>query len=151
MEPMLEEIQSRLIDLMASVATPRDSSSESKLRRTTFSGDHVLLVEEWIDQMDAQLPPLTQFILPSGGLASSSLHVCRAVCRRAERETVELIVTRTESSNEDDAGQGAVEPEVGRYLNRLSDFFFAAARTAAHHDHEPEVAYKKDKGKTIIQ
>jgi len=59
-------------------------------------------------QMDAKLPPLTRFILPSGGLASCSLHVCRTVCRRAERRTIPLVA------------RGDLEPYVGMFLNRYA-------------------------------
>ena len=63
-------------------------------------------VEKWIDFLDAELPPLTRFILPSGGLASAHLHVARSVARRLERKVVPL-------------GQaGSVEPAVLKYLNR---------------------------------
>ena len=63
----LETIQSRLLDVGSAVATPRPSSSDAKLQRTAFSEAHAAQLEEWIDAMTEQLPPLTQFILPSGG------------------------------------------------------------------------------------
>eukprot|EP00475_Leptophrys_vorax_P028744 TRINITY_DN4179_c0_g1_i3.p1 TRINITY_DN4179_c0_g1~~TRINITY_DN4179_c0_g1_i3.p1 ORF type:complete len:102 (-),score=18.14 TRINITY_DN4179_c0_g1_i3:154-459(-) len=98
--------------------------------------------------MDEELPPLKNFILPvniifsllsmfaertnqSGGLASSSLHVCRAVTRRAERSIFQLV----EEGDCDDA--------AAKYLNRLSDFFFVAARYASMKQGKPEVVYKK--------
>ena len=67
-------------------------------------------LEAWIDKYDAETPDITRFILPGGGTVSSTLHVCRTVCRRAERLVVTL--ARTQEIN----------PEVRRYLNRLSDF-----------------------------
>lgn len=75
-------------------------------------------LEKWIDQYDAENPKLTRFILPGGTSAASSLHICRTVCRRAER----LVVTL--------AGTTPINDEVRSYLNRLSDFFFVLARTA---------------------
>lgn len=63
LQPMLIEIQSRLFDLGAAVATPTNSS-EAKVRYTKFSRNATLRLEEWIDRLDAQLPPLTNFIIP---------------------------------------------------------------------------------------
>eukprot|EP00163_Fabomonas_tropica_P019048 TRINITY_DN3350_c0_g1_i2.p1 TRINITY_DN3350_c0_g1~~TRINITY_DN3350_c0_g1_i2.p1 ORF type:complete len:105 (-),score=13.31 TRINITY_DN3350_c0_g1_i2:41-355(-) len=88
-------------------------------------------VEQWIDDMDSQLPPIRNFILPGGGKSSSALHVCRTVCRRAERRIIPLVRDQR------------VNPIVGKYLNRLSDYFFVAARLAAKHDGVPETVYKK--------
>jgi cob(I)alamin adenosyltransferase len=81
--------------------------------------------------MDSELPPLSQFILPSGGLAASSLHVCRTVCRRAERRTVPLV------------DRGDLEQYVSKFFNRLSDFFFVAARYSAMKSGIEEVKYKR--------
>jgi cob(I)alamin adenosyltransferase len=119
--PRLEQIQSRLFDLGACVATPLTSASETKQRRAgLFDEANVAQLEQWIDQMDEQLPPLKCFILPSGGgLASTQLHVARAVCRRAERSVTPLVAA------------GDVDGVVQRYLNRLSDFLFVSARFAA--------------------
>ncbi len=65
LQPMLNEIQSRLFDLGAAVATPPQSSLE-KLKYTKFSPQATLKLEEWIDKLDAQLPPLTNFVIPVG-------------------------------------------------------------------------------------
>jgi cob(I)alamin adenosyltransferase len=67
--------------------------------------------------MDESLPKLTRFILPGGGAAGASLHVARKVCRRAERSILAL-------------GAGAHRPEILRYVNRLADWLFVAARAA---------------------
>ena len=75
-------------------------------------------LEAWIDAFDAETEPIRRFILPGGDLLAAELHVCRTVCRRAERRVVTL--AKTEEIN----------PEARRYLNRLSDYFFAAARAA---------------------
>jgi cob(I)alamin adenosyltransferase len=75
-------------------------------------------LESWIDIYEAQTPPITRFILPGGSEPASLLHVCRTVCRRAERRIVAL-------SAEQDCPD-----EVLKYINRLSDFFFTAARAA---------------------
>lgn len=75
-------------------------------------------LESWIDKLEDRNPPLERFILPGGSPPAALLHVCRTVCRRAERR----VVTLTDESE--------VNPEVLRYLNRLSDYFFSAARAA---------------------
>jgi len=75
-------------------------------------------LEPLIDKYDAEAPEIRRFILPGGSAAAAALHICRTVCRRAERRAVAL------------AAEQEVNPAVLRYLNRLSDFFFAAARAA---------------------
>ncbi|KER23854.1 hypothetical protein T265_14548, partial [Opisthorchis viverrini] len=126
----LERIQCRLQAVGSSIATPLPEP-ENELptphpRRTqryahidfpdqAVSGE----LEPWIDRMTTELPPLRQFILPSGGLPGSTLHLARAVCRRAERRVVLLNTS---------VPHPVVEPEVIRYLNRLSDYLFTAAR-----------------------
>lgn len=127
----LEVIQSRLLDVGSAVATPISSSSEAKLKRTKFDGGSTVQLEGWIDDMDAHLPALTNFILPSGGQASAFLHQARSICRRAERSVVPL----TREAN--------VDEQVAVYLNRLSDYLFTAARFVAAQHGEPEVIYKK--------
>jgi len=130
--PYIEEIQSRLFDVGSSIATPeRDTVKQKKV---AFDAQNTPLLEEWIDLLDAQLPRLTRFILPSGGLSSAKLHVARSVCRRAERVVVPLVQ------------QEVVESEVGKYLNRLSDFLFVAARYAAMKEGRTESTYKKGEG-----
>ncbi|TMW63064.1 hypothetical protein Poli38472_005682 [Pythium oligandrum] len=130
--PKLEEIQSRLFDLGACVATPLTSAPKSKQNRAgMFDEANVDILEQWIDEMDTELPQLKSFILPSGGgLASTHLHVARAVCRRAERRVVPL------------AAAGDVDQVIIRYLNRLSDFLFVAARYAALKEGKEETKWQ---------
>jgi ATP:cob(I)alamin adenosyltransferase len=128
----LEEIQSRLLDVGSAVATPIDTTTdESKLSKTAFDPTASAKLEHWIDAMTEQLPPLANFILPSGGPAASGLHLARSTCRRAERSVVPLVKA------------GKVDGAVGVYLNRLSDYLFTAARMAAMKAGEDEVIYKK--------
>ena len=136
MLPQLDCIQSRLLDLGSAIATPRHSSSDDKVQHTAFDkgGVEVKSLEQWMDVMDAELPPLRNFILPSGGVASASLHVARAICRRAERSVVPLC-----SGGECDAGTAI-------YLNRLSDYLFVSARFASMRCDQPEVVYQKPRG-----
>lgn len=89
-------------------------------------------LEAWIDRHEAGNPPIARFILPGGTAAAAALHVCRTVCRRAERAAVTLAQT----------GESC-PPEVGRYLNRLSDYFFAAARAANAAAGVPDVEYER--------
>ena len=126
-----EEIQSRLLDVGSAVATPLDRSTDAKKKRVAFDDAHVDALEAWIDAMDLDLPPLRNFILPSGGFPSAFIHAARVTCRRAERRVVPLV------------RDGEVNPAVGRYLNRLSDALYTAARWAALKQGKPEVTYKK--------
>ncbi|KAJ3028092.1 UNVERIFIED_CONTAM: hypothetical protein HDU68_002477 [Siphonaria sp. JEL0065] len=131
----LEKIQCILLDVGANVATPRNSASEFKRNRTEFDVDGYLVMEleAWIDELDQSLEPLKNFILPSGGKAGSTLHVARNVCRSAERKIVPLIA------------ENIADASVGKYINRLSDYLFTAARFAAKSEGKPERIYKKPK------
>ena len=129
----LDTVQSRLLDVGSAVATPHSSSNEKQLARVRFCDDgaSVSSLEQWMDELDQELPPLHNFILPSGGLSASSLHLARAVCRRTERSLTRLVMAEE------------CEPAVGVYLNRLSDYLFVAARAAAVRGGAVETAYKK--------
>ncbi|MCL6459377.1 MAG: cob(I)yrinic acid a,c-diamide adenosyltransferase [Gorillibacterium sp.] len=109
----LIEIQHELFDCGSDLANLTEPIQSFKV-----SAVMVEHLEELIDQYVTQAPDITRFILPGGSMAASALHVCRTVCRRAER----LVVTLTKESE--------INLEVLRYLNRLSDFFFALARVA---------------------
>ncbi|KAG8521225.1 Corrinoid adenosyltransferase, partial [Galemys pyrenaicus] len=87
----LQKIQCSLQDIGSALATPSSSSREAHRKHTVFQAGPVLELERWIDKYSSQLPPLTAFILPSGGRSSAALHLCRAVCRRAERRVVPLV------------------------------------------------------------
>lgn len=88
-------------------------------------------LEGWIDGYEAETPPIARFILPGGSERASLLHVCRTVCRRAERRVVTL------------AAEQACPDEVRKYLNRLSDYFFAAARAANARMGNIDVEYER--------
>ncbi|ORZ05939.1 Adenosylcobalamin biosynthesis, ATP:cob(I)alamin adenosyltransferase-like protein [Lobosporangium transversale] len=133
LESQLIEIQCNLQDIGSNIATPRHDASETQLHNTTFDEGHVETLERWIDVLDSQLPPLRNFILPSGGESSIFLHQARSICRRAERTTIPVV----EAQDADET--------VLKYLNRLSDYLFAAARYAAKHDGLQENVYKKAK------
>lgn len=119
MDAMLELIQNDLFDLGADMCQPViDSGSEEEYPPLRIVGSQVTRLEEEIDAMNSQLETLRSFILPGGSPLSAHLHICRTVARRTERLAVEL------------ATMEAVNPTAIKYLNRLSDWFFVAARTA---------------------
>jgi cob(I)alamin adenosyltransferase len=115
----LAAVQDDLFAVGAALADPDPAGTfhaaitEAKIRR----------LEEAIDALVAELPPLDRFILPGGTHAAAQLHVARTVCRRAERRVITLAHLAGEH----------VAPEAIVYLNRLSDFLFVLARAANHH------------------
>ena len=114
----LTRVQNDLFDLGADLATPDRGESEYPALRIVDS--QVERLEREIDQLNGELSPLTSFILPGGSPAAAALHLARTVSRRAERSAVEL-------SQQEDEVVGA--PAM-KYLNRLSDLLFVAARWA---------------------
>lgn len=116
-DEILQKIQNDLFDLGAMLASPDRTRLEGKAAGFIRKED-VSFLEEAIDRMDRELPPLRSFILPGGSELASSLHLARTVCRRAEREIVSL------------AEKEPVDEEILCYVNRLSDFLFVLARWA---------------------
>nr|XP_061803898.1 corrinoid adenosyltransferase [Nerophis lumbriciformis] len=127
----LEKIQCILQDVGSNIATPQSSARESHINRTQFTGAPITDLESWIDTFTDELPPLTNFILPSGGKSSAALHVARTICRRAERSVAPIVRS------------GEADPEIGRFLNRLSDYLFTVARYAALKENNKEIIYKR--------
>lgn len=115
-DAMLARVQNEMFDLGADLATPPREGETHTLRMVQSQIDRL---EREIDAMNAELPPLASFILPGGTPAAANLHLARTVARRAERIAVALV----------EAGE-TVGPEAMKYLNRLSDFLFVAARHA---------------------
>jgi cob(I)alamin adenosyltransferase len=117
----LARIQNDLFDLGADLCVPenRDTAEHNRLR---VNEAQVKRLEDEIDVMNAELEPLRSFILPGGTLAAATLHVARTVARRAERLMVQLAGEPQESVS---------EPAL-KYINRLSDFLFVAARFVNH-------------------
>ncbi len=110
---LLVGVQRCLFSLGASLADP--STRGSRHAKVTATEADVLGLEGWIDRLETELPPLQRFILPGGHPIASTVHLARAVCRRAERRVAGL-------------GAGAVDATVIAYLNRLSDLLFVLAR-----------------------
>jgi cob(I)alamin adenosyltransferase len=119
LDAMLMSIQNDLFDLGADLATP-DTGEPPAYEPLRIAETQVDRVEHDIDQLNADLEPLKSFILPGGSPAAAHLHIARTIARRAERLMVEL--ARTD-------GEIVGEPAM-KYVNRLSDFLFVAARHA---------------------
>lgn len=114
---ILNELQDQLFVLGADLATL--PSKKTKIDR--INSQHVEQLEIWIDKLEEDLPPLTTFILPGGAPAGATLHFARTVCRRAERNTAELLES------------GEANQFCLVYLNRLSDLLFVLARYENRH------------------
>jgi cob(I)alamin adenosyltransferase len=118
LDPMLARVQNELFDLGADLSTPaKPDEADGFVLRILDS--QVKRLEDEIDELNSVLPPLASFVLPGGTPAAAALHLARTVCRRAEREAVRL----------GEAGEPVSGPAL-RYLNRLSDVLFVAARFA---------------------
>lgn len=118
----LRQCQHRIFDLGGEVSIPGYAIVEAK---------HVDAIEVQLDALNADLPPLENFILPGGSRLIATLHLARSVCRRAERALVAL------------AAQEDVSDEGVRFLNRLSDYLFVAARHVARTSGVSEVLWEK--------
>ena len=123
---MLTDIQHELFDLGGELSIPGQS---------TLSDKHVQRLEILLDELNDNLPPLKEFILPGGSPAAAVCHLARAVCRRAERRIVHL--GETETTN----------PASARYLNRLSDLLFVIARVLNAHAGRPDVLWTPGKNR----
>ncbi|SDO61152.1 cob(I)yrinic acid a,c-diamide adenosyltransferase [Afipia sp. GAS231] len=115
LDKMLGLIQNDLFDLGADLAVPQRDGKAERLRVVS---SQVERLERDIDDLNANLAPLTSFILPGGTPAAAYLHLARTICRRAERIVVELAANPAEPVSE-----AAIQ-----YINRLSDFLFVAGR-----------------------
>ncbi len=119
MDGALARISNDLFDLGADLCTPdMENDASAPYPRLRMIAQQVDRLEREIDRMNENLTALRSFVLPGGTPLAAHLHVCRTVCRRAERLVVEL------------AAVEAVNPEAVKYLNRLSDWFFVAGRIA---------------------
>ena len=119
LDSALARIQNDLFDVGADLCTPGKGRGPGGARLTVTQAQ-VTWLENEIDRLNAELAPLKSFVLPGGSAAAAYLHLARTVCRRAERLIAEL----------KDKPDESVTPEVLKYVNRLSDFLFVAARYA---------------------
>lgn len=123
----LVDIQDRLFTIGSMLAT---EPGNTKVKIPMLHGDDISAVENEIDTMESQLPPMRTFILPGGHQAVSFCHITRTVCRRAERLAIEL---NTEES---------VDETIIKYLNRLSDYLFVLSRKMAQELSSEETPWK---------
>ena len=115
---MLIEIQNRLFNIGSCLAS--DERGRKITEKLAITENHIAFLEKSIDELEEDLPKLRQFILPGGDPASAQCHVARTVCRRAERRILEF------------AANDNVQPEIVKYINRLSDFLFVLARKLSY-------------------
>lgn len=123
-EKALTEIQHDLFDLGGELCIPG---------QTLIDAAHVERLEQVLDSLNGELPPLKDFVLPGGGRAAAACHLARTICRRAERRCWTL------AANEDINAAGL------KYLNRLSDLLFVMARALARRDVGQEVIWNRDR------
>lgn len=118
LDPMLARIQNDLFDLGADLATPGKTAAELGYEPLRIVDAQPTRLETEIDALNAHLEPLRSFVLPGGTPAAAALHLARTVSRRAER-----LMTHLNETDEARVSEAAL-----KYINRLSDFFFVAAR-----------------------
>ena len=112
----LERIQNDLFDLGADLCLPENENEAIAYEPLRVRKEQVSRLESEIDSMNKSIEPIRSFVLPGGTEIAANFHLCRTVCRRAERRVVKLMETET------------INLEALIYLNRLSDWFFVAAR-----------------------
>ena len=128
---VLQAIQDKLFIIESHFAI--EEGAEIRKMIPQLAVEDVSFLEQQIDKMNARLPELKSFIIPGGNLKASYAHVCRTVCRRAERQGWKL------------ASQYDVDLNDLKYLNRLSDFFFVLARCFGNDENLCETCWKSAK------
>jgi cob(I)alamin adenosyltransferase len=124
---VLIEIQDRLFTIGSHLAA---DPVKSKMTLPELFENDVTYLENQIDEMDTELPPMKFFVLPGGNVIVSQCHIARCICRRAERLVSHLSETET------------VEPLISAYMNRLSDYLFVLSRKLAHELNAVETPWK---------
>lgn len=130
-DALLQRLQDQLFTVGAVLATPAETKAAAHI--PVLQPEWVEAMERAIDTFEAELSPMTHFILPGGTQAASALHVARTVCRRAERRVVPLLAS------------GKAPAPVVVFLNRLSDLLFTLARLANHRAGMQDVKWMPEK------
>lgn len=125
---LLVQIQNKLFNIGSRLAS--DEKGEVYTANLMIKKEDIEVLEKAIDDFEEHLPELTNFILPGGELSVAQCHMARTICRRAERRVVEF------------SEQTAIQPEIVKYINRLSDFFFVLARRLSILNGVEETAWK---------
>jgi cob(I)alamin adenosyltransferase len=133
LEQDLRWVQNKLFDVGSLLAT---APGQVFKNMPTIKGQDAVRLERMIDRCQKDLAPLKEFILPGGGKVSATLHQARTICRRAERICVRL------------AREEPLDPQIIKFLNRLSDALFVWARWVAKTQGEPEFLWERDTGGT---
>ena len=132
----LRVLQGDLFALGANLATPApEDGGRPNDYIPALPTSRIGEMEEWIDAAEAELSPLTSFILPAGTTGAATLHLARTVCRRAERRLISL------------ARSATIDPESLRFLNRLSDLLFVWARLANQRAGVPDIPWEREDGR----
>lgn len=124
--PLIRSIQHQLFNIGSHLA---NDPEKSRFELPGIPEEAVTALEQSIDEMNATLPELKNFVLPGGHPANSLAHVARCICRRAERRVVEL------------SSQQSVSSIILTYLNRLSDWLFVLSRSISHQTDSPEIPW----------
>ena len=126
LDEVLLALQRDLFALGAQLADPADKLAP-RVTKAVIDDDHIVRLEQLIDRLEGELPPLRRFIMAGGTSAGAALHIARTVCRRAERRIVAL--------------DPPIDPILLRYVNRLSDLLFVLARVVNHRGGIPETEW----------
>ncbi len=129
-DALLLFIQNKLFVVGSYLAT--DTTYTQLREASRLHPEDIARVEERIDTLDATLPPLHAFLLPGGTATSAQAHVCRTVCRRAERRICQV------------AQAAEVDENILKFINRLSDYFFVLARFSHYIENQPEIFWDKN-------
>lgn len=122
----LVDVQQDLLDLGGELSIPG---------YTLLDAERVAFLDEWLATMNAGLPRLKEFVRPGGSLAAAQTHMCRTICRRAERSVVAL------------AELQAISHPIRQYLNRLSDVMFVLARMLNQHSKHTELMWNRQRSR----